>query len=702
MVSPWVSQRHSTDSVSPLITSDPTPSPAVTPAPLSNLDPLLTRPLNKVEETGGAIARFDGAFPAVNIKDVLLLPGLTEDSVPWLAVSIVGIVNQLQIVDPKSSDPSHVVTVPSSHSGGIGTMVWHQRSKTLYLTTSNSIMAWSPSNAEVIRTVIEVPGATGLYDLQVDASGNLWGGTYPNGAAFSYTIATKMVKVHSRLAPDTDYVRQVAIGPDDKVWLGTGSRNPRLFTFDVARPEKITEIPLPDPIPSGFVTEIAVISDRVVVMATDVDSEMLLDPATKKWAGKIARVWSSRRASQAARGSSTFYTVTGGALYATDTKTWKDSKLGVITADLPLAIHATSTSVVVVGQVPTGLRLEYFSLSSSSVEMTHSIKLHDSEFAVHSLMGHSDGNIYIGAYMGDGLASINPRTGARWRSPDKPGLVNQIEGMIEFDAKRSYIGSYGSAEIISVDSQSKDNPRGYVRLERLSQKYHQSRPFGWAANSRQVFFGTVPDYGRAGGVLGMINPRSDKISWVLDGGGEGFVKAHSIIGLAANDRFVYGTTSVRNGYGLPDTKGPARVFKLEIATKKKVWESSPVASAGALYAPILMAGWLLVADLEGVHVINPSTGKLIRTHRLTPAKNSSRRPGWINADLVQVGNGSKIVHTAGGTTTVVDFRAGTMAVVGSPKSKIQFGNRLASTALGRVYSSADKTALIELDLGRDS
>lgn len=676
----------------------PTPTVKPGPPPLRTLDPQLTTPLKRAASTSGVISRFEGAFPALNIKDVVPLPGLTGEPVPWLAVSIVGTVNQLQIVNPDAGAPVHVISIPNSHNGGIGTLAWHRGSKTLFLTTSGRLMSWSPVSPKKLHEIGKVPGATSLYDLQLDSEGNVWGGTYPNGAAFSYTAATKKIRAHSRVSPDTDYVRRLAIGPDDQVWLGTGSLNPRLFTFPAATPEKRTEVQLPDPMPSGFISTVDVIGDRIVVSATDIRPELLLDPVTMKWEEELDRVWAARRSSRDVANTGTFYTLTKGFLYATDSSSWKDSKLGAVATGTPLAIHATEATVLIVSAIPTGLRLEHFNLARARVDKVRTVSLQQGEYLIQSLMGHSDGSIYIGGYMGDGLAAINPDSGERWHSPADQKVINQIEGMIEFDANRSYIGSYASSDIVSVTSNLKNSQKGYELLDRLARNYHQSRPFGWAANTKNVFFGTVPDYGRAGGVLGMIDPWNNEIAWVLDGGGEGFVKAHSVIGLAADERYVYGTSSVRNGYGISDTKGNAKVFKLEIKTMKKVWETEPVAGAGALYAPLFIAGWLLVADIEGIHVLDSITGMRVRRHQLTPAKNRLNRPGWANADLARAGDGSQVVHSAAGTTTVVDFRAGTKSVIGSPKCKPRFGTRLASTPSGRVFSSTDKTVLVELDL----
>jgi hypothetical protein len=697
-LSPRQASRNSPTPSPTLPVPTKTPSSNPEPAPLLNRDPILIKPLAATSSTTGALSHFDAAFPSLNLKTVVSLPGIGASPNSWLAVSVVGPVNQLQIVNPEIDKPVRVLTVPNSHDGGIESMVWHQKSKTLYLTTDGILMSWSPVRPEQINRIGEVPGATTLYELQLDSAGNVWGGTYPSGSTFIYSPQTKSIRAHSRFAADTDYVRRLAISSDDTVWVGTGSINPRLFSFMASQPGHRTEIQLPIPISSGFISSVDVVGNRVVVTASNISDQLLLDPVTKKWVGSIERVWASRRSSAEGIAGVPIYSISGEDLYVTDPTSWQDRKLGKVATNAPLSLQGNPYQVCVASGTPTGLQLEYFSLTRGVVETTRSISLTPGDYKIQSLLGHSDGNIYIGGYMGDGLAAVNPDTGSRWHSPNDQNLINQVEAMIEFDTEHTYIGSYGSADIIGLKILNKDNADGYSRLERLSLKYHQSRPFGWAVNTTNVFFGTVPDYGRAGGVLGMIDPKSNTIAWVLNGGGHGFVTAHSIIGLVADERFVYGTTSVRNGYGMPDTKGAAKVFKFEIATRTKIWESTPVRGAGALYSPKLIAGWLVVGDLEGLKVIDPATGKLVVSHRLTTANNSANRPGWANADVAQVGDGSKVVHSAAGTTTVVDFRKGTKAIIGSPQGKMRFGSRLTSTPTGRVFGFTDDTVLVELDL----
>lgn len=202
----------------------------------------------------------------------------------------------------------------------------------------------------------------------------------------------------------------------------------------------------------------------------------------------------------------------------------------------------------------------------------------------------------------------------------------------------------------------------------------------------------------SGGAIGQVDPISNKILWVLNGKGEGFVSSQSIVGLDADEQYLYGTTSGRNGYGIPDSSGPASIFKLDIKSKKLVWITTPVPDASALYAPKIVAGWILCADAEGINVIDATTGKVVKRHRLTNTKNSVVRAGWTSANLVLVAGGGKVVHSASNTTSVVDFQNGSVSLIGSATAREQYGTRLAVTPDGEVFGTYKRTTLVQLDL----
>lgn len=664
-----------------------------------NRDRAILQPIKRVANTSGALRKYESAFPMTKIDKVIELPGFMGKTRRMYAVTIIGVSNQLQIIDAEMEHPVHVLTVPESHDGGISALVWDRERQRILFSTLNQIYEWSSARPDHLEANAIITEASTLYGALVDSKGNLWVGAYPTGAVYRINTAEKAVTSTVKLAPDTDYTRRLVIDERDQIWVGSGSLNPRIFVFSSKTPNSVDEIALPRPQANGFISTLDLLGDRLIVSVSGISEQLVLNVKTRQWEDPIERVWGARLASEENNGSlgNVFYTVSDGTLFATDTKTWNETKLGSVPSDSLVKITTQDQYVSLVNESPKGLVITLIDASDMSVGSTSSITLRGGDFKIQSLLGHSDGNIYLGGYMGEGLASVNPDTNTRWSSPVGQTVINQIEGMVEFDPSSLYVGSYGFADIVSVDFERRDTSEGYLRLERLERKYGQSRPFGWATNSNSVFFGTVPDYGRSGGVLGKISPHENEIDWVLDGDGKGYIEGHSIIGLVADEQHVYGTTSVRNGYGIPDTKGPAKIFKFDITQRRLVWQSSPIPDTGALYAPILIAGWLLVADIEGINVIDPDDGSLVRKHRLSDTNNSQRRAGWANADLA-VGSGGKIVHSAADTTTVVDFVNGTMSTIGSRKTKDKFGYRITSLPTGRVFGTFEDTTLVEFDL----
>lgn len=623
--------------------------------------------------------------------------GLGSKPYPWMAVSIVGRVNQLQIIDPQRKAVVHSVQIADSHNGGLETLTWDKSRKLLYVGTKAILYSWSPAKPNTITKLGEVPKASTIYELNLDSDGNVWGGTYPTGSVFNYEVVSKKFTVFPRLAKDTDYIRRLAISSDDVIWAGSGSINPRIFSFPVKNPSHVTEVPLPKKVSQGFISNISVLGSTVAVSASDISEQNLLDAKSKKWIKSLSRIWKNRKISIPATSAPSAYSVSDQKLFATSTASWTDTILGTVQTESPIMISAFQDHVLLAGQATTGMSLEIFDLIARKSVSFFEIPLEGGQLTIQSILGHTDGNIYLGGYMGDRIAAIDPLTGKSWISPAEESAIKQIEGMIEFDETHTFIGSYGSADLISMDTTRRDDPNAYKSLIRLSTAYRQDRPFGWAKNSKNVFFGTVPEYGVSGGTVGMIEPQSGSIAWVLDGGGKGFIKHHSIVSLCADEDFLYGTTSVRNGYGIPDTKGPAYAFKLDIKTKKIVWKTKPVPSAGALYSATLLPGWLVVADLEGIAILDAKNGKLMKRHALTGNSSSGRRPGWANSYIAALDDGAQLVHSAGGVATLIDFMHGHSHKIGSGDNA-KFGSRLAATPDGKVYGTQHQTTLVELSL----
>lgn len=295
-------------------------------------DPRVIRPLTRGSNTGGIRKEYKDAVRGTSVKDVVPLTGLKTSNTPWVAVTIVSSTRQLQIISPFSDTPSYVIDVPRGSRGGIESMIWHEQTKLLYLSTGASLFVWDAKSPNAIRALGKVSEASTFYELKIDSQGNVWGGTHPLGAPFRYVKRTRKIEVFERVAADSDYVRQLIIDQHDQVWLGTGSRNPRIFMHTTSAPNTRVEILLPKPMKSGFITSLSLIGKFLSVSVSDTTEQYLLDVESREWAGKLERVWSRRlvASGESATGSDQFFTVTDQKLFVTDIHTRNDTFLGPV------------------------------------------------------------------------------------------------------------------------------------------------------------------------------------------------------------------------------------------------------------------------------------------------------------------------------------------------------------------------------------
>lgn len=691
-VSRMQSQRSQDDSSTP---AAPAPSTA-TATPWAPRD---ARFLATLQESKGALSiarEYRGAFPSLKVRDVLPLSGLGQADAPWTAASIIGPSHQLQITRSRESSPHLLLDIPLDPPAEILSMAWDPAARTLYLSARGTLWAWRYSAPKTIEPLVDIPGATALYELLIDPQGLIWGGTFPLGAVFSVDPATKSVHVSSQFASDSEYVRRLTMDTKGQLWAGTGALNPRIFMFPRTATASRIEIPLPEPLKSGFITAIRAGTSKVRVTTDGRPDVFELDSNSRTWTRKFRASGWVRTPSSTILHDDTYYMVQG-----TDLIAYRGNgtaKVAEVATDVGAMLHLSDSGPLLSAATPDGFSLSPIPEASERGEQPTEVSLEPGLFKVQSILAPTDSTLYVGGFMGTGIAGIDPDSDARWHSPDALDIVHQVENMISVGADRLYLGTYSWADVISCDTSRRDDVSSYKRIARFSTNYNQSRPFGLATNSSSLFVGTVPNYGRSGGILAKIDTQSNTPEWVLDGGGKGFVEGHSIVGLVADDEHVYGTTSVRNGSGLDDTAGPAQIFMLDIATKKKLWQTSPIPSAGALYTPKLVAGWLLVADLEGINIIDPRTGLLEAKHQISPVLNSSQRPGWNSASLEIIGNGRQVAHCAGGTITIADFlTAASSRMEPGGEQDDNLGPRIAASPIGRLFA-ARGADVVEIEL----
>lgn len=661
------------------------PSPTAVASPWAPRDERFLATLQESTETLSIRKEYRGAFPSLKIRDVLPLNGLGEASTPWTAATLIGPSHQLQINRTAESSPHLLLDIPIDPPAEILSMVWDPTARTLYLSARGKLWAWRYSAPEKIEHLVDIPGATALYELLIDPQGLVWGGTFPLGAVFSFDPATKTLHVSSQLARDSEYVRRLNLDTKGQLWAGTGALNPRIFMFPRTATGSRIEIPLPEPLESGFITAIRTGTSKVRVTTDGQPDVLELDSNSRTWTRKFSAAGWVRTPSSTVLHDDTYYMTQGSDLIAYRGTT--TATVTKVATDEGATMHLSDSRLLLSTVSPGGFSLSPVPNASEPGGQSANVSLEPGLFKVQSILAPTDSTVYVGGFMGTGIAGIDPDSDARWHSPDDLDIVHQVENMISFGTDRLYLGTYSWADVICCDISHRDDVPSYERIARFSTKYNQSRPFGLATNSRSIFIGTVPNYGRSGGILAKIDIRSNTPEWVLDGAGKGFIEGHSIVGLVADDEHIYGTTSVQNGSGLADTAGPAQVFMLDIATKKKLRQTSPIPRTGALYTPKLVAGWLLVADLEGINIIDPHTGPLEAKHQTSPVMNGSERPGWASASLEVIRNGRQIAHSAGGTVTIADFLSATFSRVEAGGELEKLGPRIAASPAGRLFTT---------------
>lgn len=669
------------------------PQPDKAAAPIS--PPLQAQPtkaiswpktLKNLKPTPGLVTTFDDVFTMTDISRVSLLEG--KDDSRRLAICMNGNSNQIQLVDPMNGTREKVITIPH-HLIARG-MAWDSIGRTLYIGATNGhIFAYDYDSEKIVDIGPPTPSAGSLYGLTFDSTGRLWGGSYPHGIIWNYTPKTKKFVRLPRVDADTEYIYSLALTADDTVYAGTGTNSPKVVCFPAASPNKRTVLNLPDLPKTGFVSQITVSGDLVLIYATGVKTHLIWNHKTKTLT--TAALPMDERVSSGPRQTGPNFWLNQGSLYSTDSTTGEDNEVGPLNVDSPEQIWLADGNVFVLSRTGAAATTHRFNLETKTSTVQSTTQLSPAGVEVRSLLAHSNGKIYIGGFLGQGIATLDPATNKRWQAPDNVA-PNQISGMIQWDESKIFIGSYGSADIIRFDtSRAAEGPNAFKLMERLGNKYDQSRAIGWAKNDNRVFFGTVPDYGLTGGAMGIIDPVTDTIEHVYNK----LIPGHSIVGLAANAEFVYGTTSTRNGMGIPDTGGDAKVFAFDLATKKLAW-SRKVPRHRAAMSPQLVDDKILAATIEGIVVLRASDGVLIHDHAFTGASDADKRPGWLDANLKRFGDSYRFMHCAEGVVYAVDFSKGTVHRISDAG---ETGTAMAMTDDGRVFVSHDVVGIAEISPG---
>ncbi|MPV36460.1 outer membrane protein assembly factor BamB family protein [Georgenia subflava] len=576
-------------------------------------------------EVGQAWAEESIGHPveASNILDTSY--GIGADGRPDVYAVTAAVPARFQVLDVETGALEHSVELPAGATGSWAVTTGSDGSVYVGVYNNGHLYRWVPATETLEDLGRATPNSRYLWDLEVDDEGVVWGGTYPRAELFSYDPATDDFTSYGSLA-DEEYVRSVAV-TDGKVYAGLGSSDPKIVVLDVASGERTT-LELPEEHQDNeFVYFLDVRKDTLFARVTPGNHLLAHDMKRGTWTDLGPTAFGS--VSPVGPANTVYYVDAENRLMAYKLSRGTITDTGVADlypardfgwVDLPGPDYPGLTLSFV---YQTGERVLY-----NPVRGTHEVLQTEAETApikIQSVATGPDGRIYSGGYMYEGIAAYDPTTGQTETLPR--GYLGQVEGMLAHDGDL-YLGTYTRAHLFRYHPEegweTGTNPEHLGSLEELE----QDRPFAWTSVGDRVATGTVPSYGKLGGVLALYDPDTGVLESHRD-----VVPDQSIVSLTAIGDIVYGGTSVFGGLGSSPTAETAVVFAWDSETGHKLWEAELAPEVQAVTA--LTAGpdgTLWAIDNGKLYELDPTDGSVLRSSQLMPYLWQGASL-WVGSDL---------------------------------------------------------------------
>ncbi|RIQ18377.1 PQQ-binding-like beta-propeller repeat protein [Jiangella rhizosphaerae] len=506
--------------------------------------------------------------------------GHGPDGEPWLYLVSSGSPAVLSVVDARDGSRVHEFPLPGS-SGSWAVDVTPNGDVYVGTYGEGRVYRYRPGAAAVEDLGVAVAGETFVWSVTHDENGVVYGGTGQSRATvFRYDPATGATTNLGSLAPDADplIVRGIAAA-GGKVYAGTHATT-SVVEIDAATGERRDLGLPPGADPAAGVYDLDVRGRLLFARFSLSGSPSPLhvyDLDAGAWVQEIPDAHGLSVSPVAADGR-TVYFVRDQTLhtydlveraYAATSLTGVSDVRGFDFLDLgdPEWPGATLVGLDHVGR--------YFVYSPETGRSE--LRTADAVAApgpVRSIAEGPDGLLYVGTFLAGGMASYDPRTGAKTQFASE---ISQAEGMVTHDGAL-YVGTYPWGEILRYDPDQPAEPGVNPKpVLRLYEDHGQSRPFALASAGDHLAIGTVAKNGSPGGGLTLLNTRTGE-SWFDD-----VVPGQSVVALTYRDGVLYGATSVYGGVGGPrPTQTDAVVFAYDIEERRKLWEIAPMPGEGAI------------------------------------------------------------------------------------------------------------------------
>jgi streptogramin lyase len=550
--------------------------------------------------------------------------------------------------------------------------------------TSAPLYRWTPGSAAVSLGK-PVVGDNVIWDLAIDTSGNVYGGTYPSGKVFQYSPATGQIRNYGQIEPNSQFVRSLA-WCDGKLYIGLGYTKARLFTLDPVSGVK-QEIKIPATFPTAYNAQVIYDLDSYsgyILLRTSNYSDLLLyRPSDGGWKDLGASYGAA--VSPPGPSNEVYWVTTAGKLTSynlnnglTGTPTtistpgftdlWAEQGFGwahLGTTDYPGATLVFTNWY--------GGQLRQYNPTTKK----HGVIQAMTPKTVASLRSTAigpDGRVYVSGYQSGGLAVYDPNTNATSQYPVPTNVTLQAEDMYTA-FNRLWLGVYPGANIMSFDPKQPFNYGANPTTPFSLSSQDQDRPYAIEAVGDQLAIGTVPGYGKLNGALTLYRPSTGERTTY-----QNVVQNQSVISLAAIGNTVYGGTSVYGGEGAAPTASNAVVFAWDTTTNKKLWEVTPIAGERAVTALVAAPNGKLWGITVGkLFELEPKTGAVLRTTKLYDYTFSNTVIVYDSAELAVGADGMVRAQTGDGKLMLINPMTLTTTTLATGVSKPSFA------ANGDVY-----------------
>lgn len=472
---------------------------------------------------------------------------------------------------------------------GIGTAYTHTAAPDgkIYVAGDRGVLyMYDPATqaSQKIGTVLE---GHQVWSAAGDEAGNIYFGTYKPGGAHVVKYNASTCKLEDLGIADpsgsSDYVRSMAY-KDGKLYLGLGLAA-KVHVMNLNDQNKITDITPSDlherikKNPADgvvqYVYSMGIAGDTLMAHVDSGKKDALLfyHLDTKQWDDKVVHMDGVKDEEGYDFGVWNF----------THLPVYGDYAYLIHDRQLMQINHKTLDIVEKITKYPSGLRggivtlkggnpvvltvsrggeIVYMDVAEKTTTRAQASVM-GAPLGLHNLAAGNNGKLYMTTYPGGPIgAEYDPRT-------QEARMYNQgqAEGIVAGGGDTVYFGIYPGAVIQSMDTK---EPGKFQTLFEMKVTQEQDRPYIMQYQDGLLLIGTIPDYGKTGGVLAIYNP-SDGTHKVY----RNVVEKQSIVGLAMKDGIIYGSTSQKGGLNTPSESlptEPPKVFVWDMASETKTAE----------------------------------------------------------------------------------------------------------------------------------